>query len=156
MVLLEKPDTGYAWVIAFAACIINMILSGISRMTGILYVAIIEAYGVSRQEASVPFTVRNSIRYLTGKCNFKWFYLWSVRRKPFLNRTMCLALCVKQDFLLSVNLNCTHFLTSTFNLWVLKPVSIIKMAIKCRRFFDFASLIGLGDFDKNSRPNTDR
>ncbi|GFR31563.1 monocarboxylate transporter 9 [Trichonephila clavata] len=66
MVKLEEPDSGYAWVIAFAACIINMILSGMSRMIGILYVAIIDEYGVSRKEASLPFTVRNAIRYLSG------------------------------------------------------------------------------------------
>ncbi|KAF8778267.1 Monocarboxylate transporter 4 like protein [Argiope bruennichi] len=66
MATLEEPDKGYAWVIAFAACIINMILSGMSRMIGILYVAIIDEYGVTRKEASVPFTVRNAIRYLSG------------------------------------------------------------------------------------------
>ncbi|CAL1289225.1 unnamed protein product [Larinioides sclopetarius] len=66
MARLEEPDKGYAWVIAFAACIINMILSGMSRMIGILYVAIIDEYGVTRKEASVPFTVRNAIRYLSG------------------------------------------------------------------------------------------
>ncbi|KAG8178344.1 hypothetical protein JTE90_029298 [Oedothorax gibbosus] len=63
---LEKPDSGYAWVVVFAACIINGILSGMARMIGILYVAIIETYGVSRKEASLPFTVRNAIRYLSG------------------------------------------------------------------------------------------
>ncbi|GIY68178.1 monocarboxylate transporter 2 [Caerostris darwini] len=66
MTELEEPDKGYAWVIAFAACIINMILSGMARMIGILYVAIIEDYRVTRKEASVPFTVRNAIRYLSG------------------------------------------------------------------------------------------
>lgn len=67
MAKLEVPDKGQAWVVAIAACIINMILSGLSRMIGILYVSVIEAYGVSRQEATLPFTVRNSIRCLSGK-----------------------------------------------------------------------------------------
>ncbi|XP_035221583.1 monocarboxylate transporter 13-like isoform X1 [Stegodyphus dumicola] len=66
MAELELPDRGRAWVIAFAACIINMILSGLSRIIGILYVAVIETYGVTRQEATIPFTVRNSIRSLSG------------------------------------------------------------------------------------------
>ncbi|XP_071041199.1 monocarboxylate transporter 12 isoform X3 [Parasteatoda tepidariorum] len=66
MYKLEEPDKGYAWVVALAACIVNMILSGITRMIGILYVAIIDEYEVTRQEASVPFTVRNAIRYLSG------------------------------------------------------------------------------------------
>ncbi|GFY62298.1 monocarboxylate transporter 5 [Trichonephila inaurata madagascariensis] len=66
MVELEEPDKGRAWVIAFAACIINMILSGLSRMIGILYVAVIDTYGVTRAEATLPFTVRNAIRCLSG------------------------------------------------------------------------------------------
>lgn len=70
MVELEEPDTGRAWVVAFAACIINAILSGISRMIGILYVAVIDTYGVTRAEATLPFAVRNSIRSLAGKSNF--------------------------------------------------------------------------------------
>lgn len=63
---LEEPDKGHAWVVAIAACIINMILSGLSRMIGMLYVAVIDSYKVSRQEATFPFTVRNSVRSLAG------------------------------------------------------------------------------------------
>lgn len=63
---LEEPDKGYAWVVAFSACIINMILSGLSRMIGLLYVACIDAYGISRQEATLPFTIRNAVRCLSG------------------------------------------------------------------------------------------
>lgn len=70
MVDLEEPDKGRAWLVALAACIINMILSGLSRMVGILYVAVIDEYGVTRQEATVPFTVRNAIRMLSGKSYF--------------------------------------------------------------------------------------
>ncbi|XP_054717562.1 monocarboxylate transporter 9-like [Uloborus diversus] len=66
MVELEEPDKGRAWLIAFCACIINMILSGLSRMIGILYVGVIGTYGVSRQDATLPFTVRNGIRCLSG------------------------------------------------------------------------------------------
>lgn len=60
------PDKGHAWVIAMAACVITMILSGISKMVGILYVAVIDTYGVTRQEATLPFTFRKSFRCLTG------------------------------------------------------------------------------------------
>lgn len=67
MVKLEEPDKGQAWVVAISACIINMILSGLSRMIGILYVAVIRNYSVSRQDATLPFTVRNAIRCLSGK-----------------------------------------------------------------------------------------
>ena len=62
----EGPDRGHAWVIAIAACVITMILSGISKMVGILYVAVIDTYGVSRQQATLPFTFRKSLRCLAG------------------------------------------------------------------------------------------
>ncbi|XP_021002705.2 monocarboxylate transporter 12 [Parasteatoda tepidariorum] len=66
MTKLEVPDQGWAWVVAFAACIINMLLSGISRMIGILYVYVLQMYGITRQEATLPFAVRNSVRMLSG------------------------------------------------------------------------------------------
>ncbi|XP_071035756.1 monocarboxylate transporter 5-like [Parasteatoda tepidariorum] len=66
MVNLEMPDEGWAWVIAGAGCMINMLLSGLSRMIGILYVYVFQQYNVTRQEASFPFAVRNSIRMCSG------------------------------------------------------------------------------------------
>nr|XP_042901869.1 monocarboxylate transporter 9-like [Parasteatoda tepidariorum] len=63
---METPDGARAWLIAGAACVINMLLSGLSRMVGILYMAIMSNYYVSRSEAALPFVVRNSIRMLMG------------------------------------------------------------------------------------------
>ncbi|XP_054716904.1 monocarboxylate transporter 13-like [Uloborus diversus] len=62
----EGPDQARAWAIALAACVINALLSGISRTTGLFYVALIDTYGVSRLEANLPFTLRNVIRNLGG------------------------------------------------------------------------------------------
>ncbi|KFM58399.1 Monocarboxylate transporter 9, partial [Stegodyphus mimosarum] len=62
----DGPDRGHAWVIAIAAGVITMILSGISKMVGILYVAVIDTYGVTRFEATLPFTFRKSLRCLAG------------------------------------------------------------------------------------------
>ncbi|KFM58402.1 hypothetical protein X975_01526, partial [Stegodyphus mimosarum] len=62
----EGPDQARSWAIAFAAFIINSVLSGISRTTGLFYVALIETYGISRLEANIPFTVRNLLRNLGG------------------------------------------------------------------------------------------
>lgn len=74
MVDLEEPDKGRAWVVALAACIINMIVSGLSRMIGILYVAVIDDYSITRAEATLPFTVRSSVRCLSGEYNLlNWF-----------------------------------------------------------------------------------
>ncbi|XP_015925477.2 monocarboxylate transporter 5-like isoform X1 [Parasteatoda tepidariorum] len=66
MTISEGPDQGHAWVIAFTASIITLILSGISKMVGILYVAVIDTYDVSREEATIPFTFRKSLRCLSG------------------------------------------------------------------------------------------
>lgn len=73
MAELEEPDKGYAWVVLLAACIINMILSGMAQMIGLLYVAIIDAYGVTRNEASVSFSVRQAVRAMAGKSSL-FFY----------------------------------------------------------------------------------
>ncbi|XP_054716635.1 monocarboxylate transporter 12-like [Uloborus diversus] len=62
----EVPDRGRAWLIAFSACFINMILSGVGRAIGILYVVIIADYGVSRKTATLPFIIRNIVRCLSG------------------------------------------------------------------------------------------
>ncbi|GIY23785.1 monocarboxylate transporter 6 [Caerostris darwini] len=62
----EGPDSPRSWAIALAACVINTLLSGISRTTGLFYVALIETYGVSRLQANLPFTMRNAVRNLGG------------------------------------------------------------------------------------------
>ncbi|GFU20745.1 monocarboxylate transporter 9 [Nephila pilipes] len=62
----EGPDSPRSWAIALAACVINTLLSGISRATGLFYVALIDTYGVSRLQANLPFTVRNVVRNLGG------------------------------------------------------------------------------------------
>ncbi|GFT93103.1 uncharacterized protein NPIL_610851, partial [Nephila pilipes] len=61
---MEGPDRGWAWAVAFAACVINLIVNGQGRMSGILYVAFIDLYGVDRKGASTPFSVRTSTRNL--------------------------------------------------------------------------------------------
>lgn len=63
----EGPDGARSWAIATAGFFINSLLSGVSRTTGLFYVALIETYGVSRMEANLPFTLRNVVRNLTGK-----------------------------------------------------------------------------------------
>lgn len=62
----DGPDQARSWAIAMAGCVINGLLSGISRTTGLFYVSLIQTYGVSRMEANLPFTLRNVIRNLGG------------------------------------------------------------------------------------------
>ncbi|GFR00827.1 monocarboxylate transporter 5 [Trichonephila clavata] len=59
-VQVEGPDGTSAWIVAVAVCLINFIMAGLGRMSGILFVAFIETYGVGRKKASMPSSVRSS------------------------------------------------------------------------------------------------
>ncbi|GIY79257.1 uncharacterized protein CEXT_711701 [Caerostris extrusa] len=63
---MEGPDQGWAWAVAFAVCTVHFIMAGLGRMSGILFVAFIDIYGVDRMGASLPFSVRSTVRNLIG------------------------------------------------------------------------------------------
>lgn len=65
--MLDEPDRGYAWVVLAGSCVVNALLSGTSRMVGMLYVALVEHYGATREQAALPFTLRNAVRYFAGE-----------------------------------------------------------------------------------------
>lgn len=65
-VQIEGPDGTSAWIVAVAVCLINFIMAGLGRMSGILFVAFIETYGIDRKSASMPSSVRSSARNLLG------------------------------------------------------------------------------------------
>ncbi|XP_055934297.1 monocarboxylate transporter 12-B-like [Argiope bruennichi] len=60
------PDQAKGWVIAMACFWINFIMLGLARTAGVLYVALIELYGVSREAATTPFSIRVCVRNFTG------------------------------------------------------------------------------------------
>ncbi|KAG8192786.1 hypothetical protein JTE90_019104 [Oedothorax gibbosus] len=60
------PDQASGWLIAMACFSINFICAGLARTAGVLFVALIELYGVSREAASAPFTIRVCVRNMTG------------------------------------------------------------------------------------------
>ncbi|CAL1271142.1 unnamed protein product [Larinioides sclopetarius] len=60
------PDQGWSWVVAFACCFSSLILAGIFRTSGVLFVAFISTFGVSREEASWPMVVCISVLNLAG------------------------------------------------------------------------------------------
>ncbi|GFU40622.1 hypothetical protein NPIL_134561 [Nephila pilipes] len=62
----DVPDSARSWAIAFAAFVINVLMAGILRTTGHLYVSLMDTYGVSRFQANMPFSVRNVVRNLAG------------------------------------------------------------------------------------------
>lgn len=61
------PDQAAGWLIAMACFFINFICAGLARTAGVLYVALIELYGVSREAATTPFSIRVCVRNMTGK-----------------------------------------------------------------------------------------
>ena len=67
--MTSGPDQGFAWVIAVACFIINFIMAGLARTVGVLFVALIDLYGVSREAATTPFSIRVCVRNLTGQKN---------------------------------------------------------------------------------------
>ncbi|GFT61233.1 monocarboxylate transporter 13 [Nephila pilipes] len=60
------PDRGWSWVVAFACCFSSLVLAGIFRTSGVLFVAFIGTFGVTREEASWPMVVCISVLNLTG------------------------------------------------------------------------------------------
>lgn len=68
--MAEEPDEGRAWLVAVAALTINMVMSGIFRAQGILFVEFINVFDTDRKTASIPFSVRSSMRNLLGKIAF--------------------------------------------------------------------------------------
>lgn len=59
-------DGASSWLIAAACCFINMMLYGMTRLSGVLFVASVPRYGVGREEASFPYTFANFIRNTAG------------------------------------------------------------------------------------------
>ncbi|GIX68384.1 uncharacterized protein CEXT_154761 [Caerostris extrusa] len=93
---MEGPDKGWAWVVVFAACCINLIMNGQGRMSGILYVAFIDLYGVDRRSASLPFSIRTSTRNLLGPVAGILGQKYGVQGAIFFGgimATICTALC---------------------------------------------------------------
>ncbi|CAL1275918.1 unnamed protein product [Larinioides sclopetarius] len=62
----SPTDQKWSWVIALACCFINCLLYGVTRLSGLLLVATVETFHVSRARAAVPFSVSTSVRNLSG------------------------------------------------------------------------------------------
>ncbi|GBM88292.1 hypothetical protein AVEN_2103-1 [Araneus ventricosus] len=60
------PDSLLSWLIAIANFVINFIVVGLGRMSGILYVVFMHKFDVDRQTSSVPFSVQQAARNLFG------------------------------------------------------------------------------------------
>ncbi|GFS92921.1 monocarboxylate transporter 12-B [Nephila pilipes] len=65
-VRMGRADGASSWLIAAACCFINMMMYGMTRLSGVLFVASVPRYGVGREEASFPYTFANFIRNTAG------------------------------------------------------------------------------------------
>ncbi|XP_054715350.1 monocarboxylate transporter 9-like [Uloborus diversus] len=64
--MIAGPDGTTAWIVCFATFVINFIMAGIFRASGLLFVGIMERYSTDRRSASMPFTIKSSIRNFLG------------------------------------------------------------------------------------------
>ncbi|GFQ91180.1 uncharacterized protein TNCT_260681, partial [Trichonephila clavata] len=60
------PDSLISWLVAMANFLINFIVVGLGRMSGILYVVFMQIYETDRQTAAIPFSVQQAARNLFG------------------------------------------------------------------------------------------
>ncbi|GFX72529.1 MFS domain-containing protein [Trichonephila clavipes] len=65
-VVERKREPFYSWVIAFACFWLSFLTVGLHRSSGIIYVAVVEVFGVSREQASWPFSLCGSLMCLLG------------------------------------------------------------------------------------------
>lgn len=77
------PDHGFAWIIALDCFLINFLTVGISRSVGVFYVEFIDLYGVTREAASTPFSIRAFCTNMTGKDNSNYYHNCNVNELVF-------------------------------------------------------------------------
>lgn len=81
--MAAKPDAGWSWVIAFSCSFIHLALFGIFRSAGVIFVALLDTYDTTREEAAWPFSLCSAIFQLTAP-------LASVASRYFSVRKICL------------------------------------------------------------------
>ncbi|KAF8770805.1 monocarboxylate transporter 12-B-like isoform X3 [Argiope bruennichi] len=60
------PDSLRSWVIVFYCSLISMMLYGVVRLSGIMFVASMERFQVDRQSASLPYILCDSLQAMAG------------------------------------------------------------------------------------------
>ncbi|XP_023227635.1 monocarboxylate transporter 12-like isoform X4 [Centruroides sculpturatus] len=89
-------DRGWSWVVS-AACFVNMLcVIGLYRASGVIYSAIIDTFGVTREEATWPFSLAGTIGLLVSVCNGILCQLFTIRTiaiSATLVSSIGLALC---------------------------------------------------------------
>lgn len=83
------PDKGWSWVVAVSTCWITFCTYGVSRAAGVLFVALVESFGVGRKEASWPFTLAPATGCFFSVIAGVMFRFMSTRQTVFIGGTLC-------------------------------------------------------------------
>lgn len=67
VVVERKRESIYSWLIAFACFWLSFLTVGLHRSSGIIYVAVVQGFNVSREQASWPFSLCGSLMCLLGE-----------------------------------------------------------------------------------------
>lgn len=62
----KEQDGGWGWMVVMGAFLVNFTILGLLRSGGVIYVALVEYFGISRKEASWPFTISGALMFISG------------------------------------------------------------------------------------------
>lgn len=65
---VECGDDSRSWVVALAGCVVMTCITWTFRCSGVMYVAFLDDFDVSREEASWPLSLFSIASCMTGKC----------------------------------------------------------------------------------------
>lgn len=110
--MAAKPDAGWSWVIAFSCSYIHLALFGIFRSAGVIFVALLDTYETTREEAAWPFSLCSAIFQLTAP-------IASIASRYFSVRKICLF----GSLIATIGIACCYFAETV--LWIIIFYGII-------------------------------
>ncbi|XP_042901304.1 monocarboxylate transporter 13 isoform X1 [Parasteatoda tepidariorum] len=104
---MEGPDTGYSWVVVVCCAFIHFAIFGIFRSAGVIYVAILQNYDVTREEASWPFALAAAVFQITSPVTSIITHYISQRKACMIGGIICtvgVAGCYFADSIMWINI----------------------------------------------------
>ncbi|CAL1280141.1 unnamed protein product [Larinioides sclopetarius] len=62
----DGPDGFHSWIVAAACCMLYLLMYGMSRISGLLFVETMSLFSVNREDASFPYVFGVTMRYVSG------------------------------------------------------------------------------------------
>ncbi|GIY13187.1 MFS domain-containing protein [Caerostris extrusa] len=62
----DGPDSFYSWTVAVACCSVYLLMYGMTRISGLLFIGTMDLHHVNREQASFPFVFGVTMRYVSG------------------------------------------------------------------------------------------